>query len=298
MEGREVEPRAGSDGHHRDRHPLGDGARSAGNHHRVGERERAEGGDSDPGRRERPSGPMTDDHDVEGPRPPEGLPDDAPDDLQQDHAADEGEQVPPALEHHQQDDQRKRRHRCEPKREGALDGVRDVREPRCPHACELSEDRRVEPVGEAADGGRVVGDDRPDQQGCECDQPSGAGRADVLGKRRRSAGRPATPPRAGRRRRRRQLRARDRRRFLLTGRDLVTDSHSSPCSSSHVRATAPRSSPPLATFAFNERRSAVVNRADTASTASTKSAPHRATSSERTKGVTFSDGWSPLSSSS
>ena len=228
MEGREVQPRGRSDGHQRHSHPLGDGARPPGHDHRVGERERAQSCDRDPGGREGPPAPVADDRHVEGSRPLEVGPHRLPDHLQQGHAAENREQVAPALEHREQDDQRHRGQGGEPEREAALDRVGDVREPAGAQPRDLSEDRRVEPVGEASYCSRVVGQDRPEQQHAERDEPACARRADVLREGRRCSGRTATPPRAGRRRRSGQLRECDGRRFRLAGRDLVTDGHNSP----------------------------------------------------------------------
>ena len=144
----QVQPGQAEDGEHHGHGGLGVGARAARHRqavHRAHEEDREH---ADRRRRRRVPAPAVDDGHAVGTRPGQAVVDPLPDYLQEEQAAHEDQQVPPAPEDHRQRDHRQPHHGDPPARAGLLDPAGQAGQPGRPRIREPAQQPGVGPVVE------------------------------------------------------------------------------------------------------------------------------------------------------
>ena len=152
---------------------LGIRPSAAGHHQAVHRADEEDGQHGDRRRRSRVPTPVADDRDPEGAWPRYAEVDQPADDLQQEHAAHEHPQVPPAAEGHGQ------AHRGEPDDGGSpagayrVDGGGCAGQPGRPELSESQEQPRISPVPDPMPGRACREGERPDEEDHREDEPHG-----------------------------------------------------------------------------------------------------------------------------
>jgi hypothetical protein len=186
-----------------DQHPdqLGDAAGAAGDDHGVDDPDARERHDRRRHRRQREAPPATDRRHVVRARALVDVDHQDAEDLDQEHAGEEREQVAPAPEHDHHHDERLGDDEHDPTRDRAIDRPEDVGEPLRAEAGEPAQDGGVDLIGDLARPRRQRRDDEPRDEGHHGDEPELPGPPDLPRQRGRCARRPAptTGPARGRR---------------------------------------------------------------------------------------------------
>ncbi len=214
---REIEPRDDEHADRDGRDHLGDLTRAPGNDHRVDDPDGDDRHHRDRRRREREPPPPSDHGDAERARAGDPCVDRDAQQLEGEHAADEGEQVPPPPEHHQRDEQADREHGDAPAGREPVDAIEHVGQPVGPQSGDPAQDRGIDPIGQPLRPVGLLHDDDPRGQDADRDQPALAADPDAAWQRRRRARRSALPVPATDRRRDLRLRCCRGRRTHLRG---------------------------------------------------------------------------------
>ena len=196
-------------------------------------------------------------------------------DLEEEQAAQEYQQVPPAPERDHQYDRRQPGHRGPPAGASRGDPVGDAGQPWRPGPREKPEHRRVDLIIEPERRGPHRDHDHAGQDDNREDQPGPGGDRDRVRQRRgrtRRAAAARRPPRGGTRRKARHAGPCGYRLRLLAQRD-TSSIEGSPCVRSQLPATRRGSSPRSSTCASRARSEPVVRRADTVSSTARSRGP-------------------------
>ena len=218
--------------------------------------------------------PAADDRHAVRARPRQPEVDHRPGELQEQHAAQEHQQVPPAPERHRQGDHRQAERGGPPAGARPVDPVGHIGQPRRPHPRQPAKDPGTEPVINP-EPRRVLGrQERAGEDHGPQDQPRRGADGERVRQRRRRAGRAALTAGLADGRARRQAGP-----AVPGGHapDVVTQRTSppgiSPCARSQLSATWRGSCPRISTSASRARSERVSRRADTLLSTATRPAP-------------------------
>ena len=209
--------------------------------------------------------PARDDRHAVRPRPGHPLGDELYGELEEEQAAQEYQQVPPAAEHDRQRDCRQPEHRGSPAGAGRVDPSCDAGQPWRPCPREEPEHRRVDLIIEPERRGPHRDHDHAGQDDNREDQPGLGGDRDRVRQRRgRTCRAPVArrPPHGGTRRKARRASRRGYPFRLLAQRD-APPAEASPCVRSQLPATRRGSCPRSSARASRARSEPVVRRAET-----------------------------------
>ena len=225
---------------------------------------RNDGQDRQWGRHPRIPGPAADDRHAVRARPGQREVDPRSDELQEEQAAHEHQQVPPAAEDHGQDDHRQTEDGGPPTGTRHVDPVGHIGQPRRSHPRQLAQHPRAGPVINPEPRRVLRGHERTGKNQGRKDQPGGRGHGDRVRQRRRRAGRAAlTAALAGGRARRQGGPAVPGGHMPEVAQRTSPPAGISPRERSQLPATSPAFCPAISTRASRARSVPVSSRADT-----------------------------------
>ena len=179
-----------------DAEPLRHVANMSRHREHVDEADHREREDRNRRRRQRVPLPATDGRDVVGTWPPVAVDQIAPDHVQHEEQAEEGEQVAPPTEHDGDDDQGDGDEEHRPARRDAIGRAGHRRQPACAPSGQCPQDRRVDLVGAATGPKRRGRHDHPHDQHDDRDDPPPTRSAKAARQWRRCTGGAPHAPRA------------------------------------------------------------------------------------------------------